>query len=269
LVAVTEIAVLGTGTMGAAIARRLLTTGHRVTVWNRTQPLGWLDPEAGATVAATPGRAVAGADLVIVMLTDAAAVSAVLGEAAPALRPGTVVVQMSTIGPDEVRAIAERLAVPLLDAPVGGSVTAAEGGTLTIFTGGERALVNAAEPVLRDLGTLRHCGPVGAAAATKLVVNTAMLTALAALRDALAVADTVGLDRKTALDTLTAGPLGGAVGRATATGAAFAVSLAAKDLTLALRDLDGVPVARATLRLLRAAGDQRADVATIVEREQP
>jgi 3-hydroxyisobutyrate dehydrogenase len=176
---------------------------------------------------------------------------------------------MSTVGPDKVRALAGRLAVPFLDAPVGGSVGAAEAGALTIFAGGPRAVVDAAEPVLRHLGTIRHCGGVGAAAATKLVVNTAMLTALGALRDTLAVADAVGLDRKAALDTLGAGPLGAAVGRATATGAAFAVSLAAKDLTLALRDAPHTPVAAATLRLLRVAEDQRADVATLVELEKP
>lgn len=267
VVAVTEIAVLGTGTMGAAIARRLLATGHRVVVWNRTPERGAALAGAGARVAATAAEAVAGAELVVVMLTDAAAVEEVLRAAAPALRAEAVVAQMSTIGPDEVRAVAERLPVPLLDAPVGGSLAAAEAGKLTIFAGGPRAVVEAAEPVLRQLGTVRHCGGIGAAAATKLVVNTAMLTALGALRDTLAVADAVGVDREAALDALAAGPLGGAVGRATAAGAAFAVSLAAKDLALALRDLDGAPVAAGTLRLLRLARDQRADVATLVQRE--
>src|SRR5262245_57772934 len=114
--------------MGAPMARRLLATGHRVAVWNRTPdraaPLG----QAGAAVASTPGEAAAGADLVITMLTDADAVEAVLSSAG--LRPGALVAQMSTIGPDEVRAIAARLPeeVALLDAPVGGSVGAAEAG---------------------------------------------------------------------------------------------------------------------------------------------
>jgi 3-hydroxyisobutyrate dehydrogenase len=203
------------------------------------------------------------------MLTDATAVSAVLAGAAPGLRPDAVVAQMSTIAPDEVRAAADRLAVPLLDAPVGGSVGAASSGTLTIFVGGPRAVVDAAEPVLRHLGTIRHCGDIGAASATKLMVNTAMLTALGALRDTLAVARAVGVDRETALDILAAGPLGGAVGRATATGAAFAIRLAAKDLELARRHLADVPLLAATLRLLRAAGDQGADVATVLGQEQP
>jgi len=281
--AMTSIAVLGTGQMGTAIARRLLASGHRVTAWNRTPATAAALAEAGAGVAATPAAAVAGAgvaatpaaavagaDLVITMLTDAAAVEAALfdpGGAAAAVRPGAVVVQMSTIGPDQVRAIAERLpeAVSLLDAPVGGSVGAV--GTLTIFAGGSRAVLELAEPSLRDLGTIRHCGPVGAGAALKLVVNTALVTALGALHDTLAVADAVNVDRKVALDVLAAGPLGGAVRRATATGASFAISLAAKDARLALRDVRGAPVAAAASQLLHDAAEQSADVASLINLE--
>jgi 3-hydroxyisobutyrate dehydrogenase len=268
----TSIAVLGTGQMGTAIARRLLASGHRVTAWNRTPATAAALAEAGAGVAATPAAAVAGADLVITMLTDAVAVEAVLfdpGGAAAAVRPGAVVVQMSTIGPDQVRAIAERLpgAVSLLDAPVGGSVGAVEAGTLTIFAGGSRAVLELAEPSLRDLGTIRHCGPVGAGAALKLVVNTALVTALGALHDTLAVADAVDVDRKVALDVLAAGPLGGAVRRATATGASFAISLAAKDARLALRDVRGAPVAAAASQLLHDAAEQSADVASLINLE--
>src|SRR6185369_6414104 len=127
---------LGTGHMGAPIARRLLDTGHAVTVWNRSParaaavnpdiPAGG-DPAPVARVAVTPAGAVREADVVLVMLTDAAAVGEVLAEAAGGLRPGACVVQMSTIGPDETRAIAATLpaGVSYVDAPVGGSVDAA------------------------------------------------------------------------------------------------------------------------------------------------
>jgi 3-hydroxyisobutyrate dehydrogenase-like beta-hydroxyacid dehydrogenase len=273
--AVTSIAVLGTGHMGTAIVRRLLTTGHRVTVWNRTPANAAPLAALCAGIAATPAEAVAGADLVITMLTDAAAVEAALfgpsdsGSAVAAAPPGAVVVQMSTIGPDEVRGIATRLpwTVSLLDAPVGGSVGAAEAGTLTIFAGGSPATLDLAEPVLRDLGRIRCCGPLGAGAALKLVVNTAMVTALGALHDTLAVADAVGIDRALALDALAAGPLGGAVQRATATGASFAISLAAKDARLALRDVQTAPVATAALQLLHSAADPTADVASLINPE--
>ena len=171
VVAVTSIAVLGTGYMGTAIARRLLATGHRVKAWNRTPAKATPLAEEGAGIAPTPAAAVAGADLVITMLTDAAAVEAALfdtgdsGSAMAALRPGAVVAQMSTIGPDEVRAIAARLpeTVSFLDAPVGGSLGAAESGALTIFAGGPPAVLDLAESVLRDLGSIRRCGPAAAA----------------------------------------------------------------------------------------------------------
>lgn len=265
--------------MGAAIARRLLATGHPVTVWNRTPSRAAALAEAGARTATTPTEASAGADLLLTMLTDAAAVEATLfgsytgpddpRTAVAALRQGAVLVQMSTIGPDEVRGIATRLPgqVSLLDAPVGGSVDAVEAGKLSIFAGGPDAVMDLVEPVLRNLGTIRRCGPVGAGAAMKLVVNTALVTALGALHDTLAVADAVGVNRTAALEALAAGPLSAAVRRATATGASFAISLAAKDARLALRGVPAAPVVAAAARLLQTAADDQADVATLISKE--
>jgi 3-hydroxyisobutyrate dehydrogenase len=262
-----NIAVLGTGQMGRPIARRLLAAGHHVTVWNRTASRA-----AGfGTVAATPAQAVIEADVVITMLTDAAAVeNALYGEsgAADALRPGSCLIQMSTISPDETRSLASRLPphVSFVDAPVGGSVGAVEAGALTIFAGGEPAAISRAEPVLQTLGTLRQCGAVGAGSALKLVANSALITAVAALRDTLLVASAYGVDRGTALDVLAAGPLGGALKRATATGASFAIALAAKDARLALTRADGALLLAAAARLLEGAADQQADLATLVTR---
>lgn len=263
------VAVLGTGQMGAAIARRLLATGHRVSVWNRTRPR--TNDLADAYVASSPAAAVRDAQLAIVMVTDAAAVDAVLfgpEGATTALRPGAIVIQMSTIGPDEVRAVARRLptGVELVDAPVAGSVGAVQSGALRILAGGSSAAITRATPVLDALGTVRDCGAVGAGAALKLVLNTALVTALASLADTLAVADAVSVDRTVALDALAGSALGGAVGRATATGASFSLALAAKDTDLALRALGDVaaPVARATAEVLRAPADQSADIAAVV-----
>jgi 3-hydroxyisobutyrate dehydrogenase-like beta-hydroxyacid dehydrogenase len=263
------VAVLGTGHMGAPIARRLLSGGHRVMVWNRS-PAGCQSLATnGATVAASPAAAVDRADVVIVMVTDAPAVESVLfgaDGAAAALRPGAVVVQMSTIGPEEVRAIADRLpaSVVFLDCPVGGSVSAAESGTLTIFAGGSATAVHSAAAVLDQLGTVRHCGPIGAGAAVKLVANTGLVTAVAGLHDALAVAASLGIDRPTALDVLGRGPLAGAVQRVGAPGAWFAVALAAKDARLALRHSTSSPALEAALDLMQAAPDQEADLSSLV-----
>jgi 3-hydroxyisobutyrate dehydrogenase len=209
--------------------------------------------------------------VVIVMVTDAAAVDAVLfgpGGAAAALRPGACVVQMSTIAPGEVRGLARRLpeGVDLLDAPVAGSVAAAEAGGLTLLVGGDDAATRRAAPVLEVLGTVRRCGGVGSGAALKLVFNTALVTGVAALADTLAVAEAVGVGRAAALDALRPSALGGAVTRATATGASFSLALAGKDIDLALGELGATPapVARAAAQALRALPDQAADISALI-----
>ncbi len=252
--------------MGSALATRLLATGHQVTVWNRTRPTP--APAAPAIVADTPATAVAEADVVITMLTDGAAVDAVLfdGGAAAALRPGAVLVQMSTISPAETVAIAERLpgGVYFVDAPVGGSVDAAAAGTLALFAGGEPDAMERAEPVLDELGTVRLCGRAGAGSAVKLMQNTAMLTALGGLHDTLALAAGLGIERELTLDLLAGGPLGQALRRASSTTADFPVALAVKDLRLTRAE---TPVVAATLRLLRAVPEQAADLAALIDLE--
>ncbi|WP_088978988.1 NAD(P)-dependent oxidoreductase [Micromonospora coxensis] len=266
------IALLGTGTMGTALGRRLLATGHRLTVWNRTAARTAPLVEAGARAAADPAEAVRDADVVITMLTDATAVQEVLfgvDGALEALRTGAHLVEMSTIGPSAVRELAARLpsGVPLVDAPVAGSAGAAQEGRLVVLAGGTEAAVDRVAPVLENLGTLRRCGGPGTGAAMKLVLNTALVTAVAAVADALAVADAVGVDRRTACDALATGPLRGAVARASATDAAFAVALAAKDARLALDALGDVPapVLSATAAMLTAVPRPDADLATLTD----
>ncbi|GAB3947204.1 hypothetical protein GCM10027614_42020 [Micromonospora vulcania] len=264
-------ALLGTGTMGTAIGLRLLATGHRLTVWNRTAARTASLVDAGARAARTPTEAVQDADVVITMLTDAAAVRDALVEsgAASTLRPGTAVIEMSTIGPQAVAELAGLLpsAVPLVDAPVAGSAGAAEAGRLVVLAGGADAAVDRVAPLLEALGTVRRCGDSGRGAALKLVLNTALVTAVTAVADALAVADAVGVDRRTAIDALGTGPLGGAVTRATATDAAFAVALAAKDARLALDVLGDVPapVLRAAASALAAAPRPHDDIARLTD----
>ncbi|GAA2710135.1 NAD(P)-dependent oxidoreductase [Actinoplanes palleronii] len=269
----TAITVLGTGRMGTALAIRLSETGHQVTVWNRDQSRTTAAAAAGAKVATTPAEAVSAADLVITMLTDAHAVEAVLfGAALPgdgavaALRSGTVLVQMSTIGPVETTGVADRLpdGVHFVDAPVGGSVDAVAAGTLAILAGGTPEALRRAEPVLHHLGTVRRCGAAGVASSVKLMLNTAMLTALGALHDTLLTAEGLGIDRAVAADLLTTGPLGGALRRATSTTADFPVALAIKDLHLTHDEPAGRPVVAATLRLLEALPDHTADLSTLI-----
>ncbi|WP_406104528.1 NAD(P)-dependent oxidoreductase [Micromonospora globbae] len=269
-----KIAVLGAGRMGASIARRLLAAGHPVTVWNRTAAR--TDPlrAAGGQVADSPAEAVAGADVTVTMLADPAAVDAVLfgpGGAAPGLAPGACLVEMSTIGPEAVRAVAGRLpdGVDLVDAPVAGSVSAAAAGRLRVYAGGPAAAVARVRPVLEALGAVRHLGPTGSGSAAKLVLNAALLIGVAGVADALAVARAVGIDRDTALDLLGGGPLGAAVARATSADADFPITLADKDLGLVLTALGGAPapLVHAARAALAAAPDPTADIATLTDGE--
>jgi 3-hydroxyisobutyrate dehydrogenase-like beta-hydroxyacid dehydrogenase len=270
----TTIAVLGVGHMGAPLARRLLEMGHQVRVWNRTASRAVPLVAAGASAAASPGEAVCGAEVVITALTDAPAVDAVLfgpDGAAAALRQGTCLVQMSTIGMQAIRNLARRLpdGVGLVDAPVVGSVAAASAGQLTVLAAGEDATLDRLAPVLAAFGTVRRCGGLGAGTALKLVLNTALVTAVASLADTLTVADAVGVDRAVALAALAGGPLGGAATRVTTAGASFSVALAGKDLDLARQELGHTPapVAHGAAQALHAISDQSADLAVLVSTE--
>jgi 3-hydroxyisobutyrate dehydrogenase len=270
----TKIAVLGTGRMGSSIVLRLLAVGHRVTVWNRTASRAGPAAKAGARVATSPADAVRDAEIVITMLADAAAVNVVLfgpEGAVSALTPEACLVEMSTIGPTAVRDLARRLpeGVELVDAPVGGSVAAAEAGQLLVLAGGPDRTIGRVAHVLRTLGTVRHCGVIGSGAAMKLVLNTALVTAIAGLADTVTVARAVGVDLTDALDVLASSALAGAVRRATATGASFSVALAAKDLDLALAELgrEPAPVARAAGQALHGSVDPTADIGTLITKE--
>ncbi|MDQ0798064.1 NAD(P)-binding domain-containing protein [Streptomyces sp. B1I3] len=174
--------------------------------------------------ASTPAEAVADADvdLVFTMPADPAAALAVAvaDTTIPALRPGAHWIDSSTVGPDTVRELARRLpeGVTLVDAPVMGSVDRATTGDLLVLAGGGTTPVAG---VLDRLGTATACGGPGSGAALKLVLINAVIGGVALIGEALNLADSLGLPRDLALRTLGAGPLAGAVGRATATGVHF------------------------------------------------
>ena len=181
----TKIGFLGLGEMGRPMASRLLRAGHALTVWNRgaerTVPLA----EAGAVVASSPAKVAAGADFVITMLATPEALEQVLfGTAglAQALSPGQILIDMSTVGPDEVRSVAARLpkGVVLVDAPVRGSVPQATSGRLDIFVGADDENYERVRPILEALGPVRHTGGLGSGAAMKLVANLALGAAISA-----------------------------------------------------------------------------------------
>jgi len=231
-----KIAFLGLGTMGLPMAARLVAAGHDVTTWNRGP--GRVVP--GATSADSPGAAAAGTEVVITMLSGPAAVAEVV--AAADLAPDTVLVDMSTIGPDVVAELAALVPGRLVAAPVGGSVGKAGAGALTVFAGGD--LTGLAE-VLGVFGTVVPFPDARSAQAAKLVVNTALVGGLALLGELRELSERLDVDVAALLAT---GPMAQFVTRATGTGAHFTTALATKDLTL-LDDRAGPLAAAALARL--------------------
>ena len=233
--------------MGRAMAHNLLSAGFPLVVWNRTAERCASLSQAGATVAAIP-RELATADVVVTMVSDGDAARAVLVESGllDDLRPGSVVLEMSTIGPTAVAGLAteaEQRGVHLLDAPVSGSVTVAEAAQLFAMVGGEREAYERVTPVL-DAMTKGHLllGPSGAGAAMKLAVNAMIAVTNESLSETLALAEQFGIERERAYDVLAGGALAspfvlykrGAFLHPESEPIAFTTTLMRKDMALAL-----------------------------------
>ena len=238
-----KIGFLGLGEMGTPMARRLLQAGHELVVWNRTAERTAPLVQEGASVAATPAKAAAGRDIIITMLATPDALEQVLFGAeglAAALSPGQVFIDMSTVGPEEVRAAAARLpkGASLVDAPVRGSVPQATSGHLDIFVGATDQDYERVRPILETLGSVRHTGGPGSGAAMKLVANLALGAAMVTLGEALSLGKSLDLQRNIVLDVLADSPIGPIVKakRANVESGQFAPSFklrhAAKDLRL-------------------------------------
>jgi 3-hydroxyisobutyrate dehydrogenase-like beta-hydroxyacid dehydrogenase len=194
--------------MGSRIARRLADAGHELTVWNRTRSKA---EALGVPVADTPAAAAAGSEVVIAMVADPPALQAVTegpdGVAAGA-GDDTTVIDMSTVGPTAIERLRGVVSAPLLDAPVLGSLSEAESGTLHIFVGGEREDYERWQGLLSVLGTPIHVGPSGAGASAKLVANTTLVDVIATIGEALALAEALGLSRDAAFAVLATTALG-------------------------------------------------------------
>lgn len=206
----TVVAVLGIGLMGQPMARRLCEAGYRVRVWNRSPAKAQALVAHGATVFDHPADAVRKADVVITMLQDGAAVHEVLFQRGTidGLRPGTLVVDMSSIQPREARDHASRLAalqVDCLDAPVSGGTVGAEAGTLAIMAGGRSADFERARPVLQVLGRPTHVGPLGAGQLAKLANQMIVGITIGAVAEALLFAARGGADMGKVREAITGG----------------------------------------------------------------
>jgi 3-hydroxyisobutyrate dehydrogenase-like beta-hydroxyacid dehydrogenase len=268
-----KIGFLGLGEMGAPMASRLLHAGHEVVVWNRSAERTIPLSKEGAAVASSPANAASGADFLITMLATPEALEQVLfgtSGLAPALAPGQILIDMSTVGSDEVRSAADRFpkGASLVDAPVRGSVPQATSGKLEIFVGATDEDYERVRPILESLGTVRHTGGPGSGAAMKLVANLVLGAAIVTLGEALSLGESLELERGILLDVLADSPIGPIVKakRANVESGQYAPSFklrhAAKDLrlvteTAAARDRD-LKQARANRAWLDEAAEHGA-----------
>jgi len=226
-----QVAVAGTGRMGAAIAERLLSLGHGVRVWNRTRAKAEPLAEKGAIVCAKPVELTRASEVVISMLTDAKAIEAAydgphgLLDTAAA---GKTFIEMSTVRPQTTMALAARVAAKggaLIECPVGGTVGPAREGKLLGMVGGAPEHVERMRALLDSLcRRWEHLGPVGAGASGKLAINLPLMVFWQSFGEALALVQHLGIDPKRLVD-LFADSSGGA-NVLKARGAALAEELA-------------------------------------------
>ncbi len=205
-----SVAVLGTGIMGAGMARNIAAAGLPLTVWNRSREKAESLADV-AVVAGSAAEAVEGADVVVTMLFDTDSVATVMDEARGHLGRDTVWAQMSTVGVegcDRLVALARDLDVTLVDAPVLGTRKPAEDGTLVVLASGPGSSRSAVDPVFDAVGgRTMWVGEAGAGSRLKLCANAFVATILEGIADSLALTRALGLDPQLFLDAVEGGAM--------------------------------------------------------------
>lgn len=201
-----HVALLGLGIMGTGMAANWLQKGYPLTVYNRTRSKAEPFAAQGAQVASIPREAAAQADIIVAMVGDDPASRAVwLGDdgALAGARPGTVLVECSTLSPDWVRELAALAAAQrceFLDAPVTGSKPQAAAGQLNLFVGGDSATLEKVRPALEAVSArISHLGANGAGATWKLINNMMAAVQLVALSEGMTLAEKAGIDMQQAV----------------------------------------------------------------------
>lgn len=204
-----QIGLPGTGRMGAAIVRRLIDSGHQLTVWNRTTEK--LKPliDAGAKAAASPKELAEKSEVIITILSNAEAIDALFdgpnGFLAGDLK-GKLFIEMSTVRPEAEIALDKKVraaGAALVECPVGGTVGPAREGKLLGFVGGADADVARARPILEQMcRRVEHVGKIGAGASMKLAINLPLLVYWQALSEALSLIEPLKLDPARVMDIL-------------------------------------------------------------------
>jgi len=275
------VAFLGTGAMGAPMARNLAAAGHEVRAWNRTRAHA---EGLGAVVCAMPAEAIAGAEIVVTMLADGPSTAETVDGA---LQPGAVWAQMGTVGIEWTERFADlagAAGAEFLDAPVIGSTPAAEAGELVVFASGADEAIDRAEPVFSVVAQETHrLGAVGAATRLKLVFNYWVLGLTALTAEVLALADGLDVGGERFLKLIEGGFADSVYaqmkGKKMLTrdwSPLFKLALGRKDLTLVLEAAAGagidLAVARSALEemdraVARGYGD--GDTAAVIEAIRP
>ncbi len=203
------VAFIGIGIMGGRMAKNVLKAGHALRAYNRTLAKAEALRPLGATVVHSPGEAAREADVVITMVADPPALAAVLegpDGALAASRPGTLVIDMSTVDPGTSQAMAEKATargLRYLEAPVTGGVGGAEQATLTIMAGGSAEDFAAARPLLEAMGRkILHVGPMGQGSVLKLAVNMVAAALITSAVEAMALTTKYRVDPAVVVEVL-------------------------------------------------------------------
>jgi 3-hydroxyisobutyrate dehydrogenase len=203
---------IGLGIMGKPMAGHILRAGYELIVYNRTPGKTRELESQGARVATSPARVGSEADVIIVMVSDSPDVEEVVAGPEGVLqgiRPGSVVVDMSTVSPELERRLDQALRARgchLVDAPVSGGDLGARNATLAIMIGGDEPVVERVRPLLGTMGqTITYCGAVGNGQLTKLCNQVLVSVTLLAVSEALVFARNTGLDPQTMIDAVSGG----------------------------------------------------------------
>jgi 3-hydroxyisobutyrate dehydrogenase len=206
---------IGLGIMGRPMAEHVLLGGHPLTIYNRTPGRTRELAARGARTAATPAALAAESEFIIVMVSDTPDVEEVVagpGGVLEGVRPGSIVIDMSTVSPEVERRLDARLrerGATLVDAPVSGGDVGARAATLAIMAGGAAEAIERARPILALMGrTITHCGPVGSGQVAKLCNQVLVSVTLLGVCEALLFARQSGLDPRVMIDAVKDGAAG-------------------------------------------------------------
>jgi 3-hydroxyisobutyrate dehydrogenase-like beta-hydroxyacid dehydrogenase len=262
------VGLIGLGNMGTAFAERLLQAGYLLQVYNRTSEKAQALAAGGARPADTAAELASGVDIVLTSLADDEAFEAVAAEVLAAARPGTVLVDLSTVSPvvsARVASLAEAASVGYLRAPVSGNPTVVRAGNLSVIVSGPHEALERVDEVIRAIGpTVQHVGEGEQARVVKLAINL-MIAGLAQLiSEALVLGEAAGVSRAALLEVMGNSAVGAPFVKYKTEpllrddySATFTTALMEKDIDLALdaAEQEGVdlPLAREMKSLLRAA----------------